>query len=159
MLMHGCKEGQCSPLQRSSWRVMRRWTSTHPSRSSQRATRGMSFCAAPRYSDLRIELENFDGTCWNRASRSRRQKLWFRDLDANPRYPSPRAQAGRSARVFLDYRPVCRDHDSRNRRNRSYSFPCKGPAAPCRRDELEFMIKLYGVERCRPFYGRHQARR
>jgi len=41
------------------------------------------------YSDLEIELKTSMSTCWNRVSRSRRQK--FRRLDANPRYPSPRA--------------------------------------------------------------------
>jgi len=72
-------------------------------------------CRTRAYSDLEIELEN------DRAH-------------AGIGYPGPDGRsygeismlthdirrlvlAGRSARVCLDYRPVCRDHDSRNRRN------------------------------------------
>jgi len=51
--------------------------------------------------------------------------------------------AGRSARVCLDYRPVCRDHDSGTDETCSYSFPMVTSVPAARDDELEFMIKLY----------------
>jgi len=89
----------------------------------------------------------------------------FGDLDANPRYPSPGAQAGRSARVCLDYRPVCRDHDSGTDETRSYSFQCRDqvPAAPTTSSEFIYeggkMSTLWrratssSAIRCRGPYG------
>jgi len=70
-LMHGCKEGQCgsckSRLISGDIELLKYSTFALP--DYERETDHILLCKTHAYSDLEVELLNFDETCWRARSR------------------------------------------------------------------------------------------
>ena len=116
MLMHGCKEGQCSACKSFllDGEVDLDKYSTFALNDFEKEEGWTLLCRAHAMSDLEVELINYDEEVLRSGVALQTQPMRVEsDRRAHPRHPAARPDAGGRGRIHVQAGPVRRHRDSR----------------------------------------------